>query len=227
MPATLGQSCYARRKDKTMSDNSLDKAPEANPQALMSALVTEHFVLQSAASSTISESGSRASIYLAALSSGLVAVGFSSGSPGILAALACTIFPTIFILGCFTVVRLIDTSIAAVVAQSRIEVIRRYYLGLDPAAAAFFPLDNSAQSGTLGVRYGATSVLFTTASMIAVVNAVLGGAGVTVILSIAVRVPIFAGVLVGTVVGLVILGFSLYYQVRRFAPIRRAAQLAA
>jgi hypothetical protein len=47
----------------------------------MSALVTEHFVLQSAASSTISESGSRVAIYLSALSSGLVAIGFASSSP--------------------------------------------------------------------------------------------------------------------------------------------------
>lgn len=42
----------------------------------MSALVTEHFVLQGTSSSTISESGSRLSIYLSALSSGLVAIGY-------------------------------------------------------------------------------------------------------------------------------------------------------
>jgi MarR family transcriptional regulator, organic hydroperoxide resistance regulator len=41
----------------------------------MSALGTEYFVLQSTASSTISESGSRVSIYLSSLASGLVALG--------------------------------------------------------------------------------------------------------------------------------------------------------
>ena len=196
----------------------------ADPQALLSALVTEHFVLQSAASSTISESGSRASIYLAALSSGLVAIGFSSGSPDILAALVFTVFPTVFILGTFTVVRLVDTSIASVVAQARIELIRRYYIGLDPAAARFFPLDNSATAGTLGVHYGASSVLFTTASMIAVVNAVLGGAGLAVILSLSTALPIQAVVAFGAVAGLVLLALAVAYQVRRFAPVRSAAR---
>lgn len=198
--------------------------PESNPAALLSALVTEHFVLQSAAGATISESGSRASIYLAALSSGLVAVGFSSSSPDILAALVCTIFPTVFILGCFTIVRLVDTSIASVVAQSRIERIRRYYINLDPAAAPFFPSDDNARAGTLGVRYGAASVLFTTASMIAVVNSVLGGAGLAVILSISTDLPLLARVLLGAVAGLILLGVSLGYQVKRFAPIRAAGR---
>ncbi|MCU1479373.1 MAG: hypothetical protein JWQ19_159 [Subtercola sp.] len=186
----------------------------------MSALVTEHFVLQSAASSTISESGSRASIYLAALSSGLVAVGFSSSSPGILAALSFTVFPTIFILGCFTVVRLIDTSIANVVAQNRIELIRRFYASLDPAAGAYFEPDNTAMAGTMGVKYGRTAVLFTTASMITVVNSVLGGAGIAVVLTIGSGVPLIAAVTIGITFGLLVLGLFLDYQVRRFQPAR-------
>ena len=48
-------------------------ADDKRPPEFMSALVTEHFVLQSAASSTISESGSRVAIHLSALSSGLAA----------------------------------------------------------------------------------------------------------------------------------------------------------
>ena len=65
----------------------------------MSALVTEHFVLQGTSSSTISESGSRVSIYLSALSSGLVAIGFASASHRALESLAFTILPVVFILG--------------------------------------------------------------------------------------------------------------------------------
>ena len=45
-------------------------------------------MLQSVASSTISESGSRVSIYLSSLASGLVALGFSSSSPRAFASLA-------------------------------------------------------------------------------------------------------------------------------------------
>jgi len=93
----------------------------------MSALVTEHFVLQSVASATISESSSRVTIYLSSLSSGLVAMGFASASHKALAALAFTVLPTVFLLGCFTIVRLIDTSVGNIVSQRRMERIRHYY----------------------------------------------------------------------------------------------------
>jgi hypothetical protein len=65
-------------------------------------------VLQSTASSTISESGSRVSIYLSSLASGLVALGFSSSSPHAFASLAFTVLPTVFVVGWFTIVRLTD-----------------------------------------------------------------------------------------------------------------------
>jgi hypothetical protein len=51
------------------------------PGALMSALTTEHFVLQSALSANTGEVGTRASLYLFSLSSSLVALGFASQSP--------------------------------------------------------------------------------------------------------------------------------------------------
>ncbi|GAB3607054.1 hypothetical protein GCM10027413_24630 [Conyzicola nivalis] len=207
-----------------MTDEQPTPAAAEDRAALLSALVTEHFVLQSAASSTIGESGSRASIYLATLSSGLVAIGFSSSNPDILAGLAFTIFPTVFILGCFTVVRLIDTSIANVVALNRIELIRRYYSHLHPLAKQYFAPDDSTEAGTLGVRYRARSVLFTAASMVAVVNAVVGGAGLTVILSIGTTFPAGVGVALGVVAGVVVLGLGLAYQVRRFAPLLSASR---
>jgi hypothetical protein len=46
--------------------------------AFMSALVTEHYVLQAAASATVSEAAARSSLYVYSLSSSLVAVGFVS-----------------------------------------------------------------------------------------------------------------------------------------------------
>jgi hypothetical protein len=102
-------------------------ADDKPPPEFMSALVTEHFVLQSTSSSTISESGSRVSMYLSALSSGLVAIGFASSTPHALASLAFTVLPTVFVLGLFTIVRLIDTSVANIISQRRMEKIRAYY----------------------------------------------------------------------------------------------------
>jgi len=85
----------------------------------MSALVTEHFALQSVSSATISESGSRAALYLSALSSGLVAIGFASASRKSLAALSFPVLPTVYILGWFTIVRLVETSVENIVCSRR------------------------------------------------------------------------------------------------------------
>ncbi len=191
---------------------------EKAPPELMSALVTEHFVLQSAASATISESGSRVTIYLSSLSSGLVAIGFASSSPHALAALGFTVLPTVFVLGCFTVVRLIDTSVANVISLRRMERIRRYYASITPWAAGYFEADDSV-TGNHGVRYSRWSFLFTMASMVIVVNAVLGGATVTLACTLAAKVPVPAATAIGIIAGLALLALGLLYEHRRLTPV--------
>lgn len=189
---------------------------EPDSSAFMSALVTEHFVLQSLASSTISESGSRSALYLSTLSSGLVAIGFASSNPAILAALAFTVFPTIFLLGCFTVVRLVDTSIENITAQERIELIRRHYASLHPTAPSFFVGGDDPRTAAMGVRYSAWSILFTMASMVGVVNSVLAGAAAALALSVGTGTATTAATGVGVLIGLLVLTVTLEYQRRRF-----------
>jgi hypothetical protein len=87
--------------------------------AFLSALNTEHLVLQSASSATVNESAARASIYVMALSSFLVAMGFVSRSPGAFDPLVASVLPALFLLGLFTVIRLVD--------------INGQYLGSSPA----------------------------------------------------------------------------------------------
>lgn len=183
-------------------------------QAFIGALANEQFGLQSAAGATISESGSRSGLYFSSLSSGLVAVGFASSSPGALEALSFTVLPTVFILGWFTVVRLVDTSVQNLVALERIEAIRRYWASLDPSGDAFFPSD-STPSGSRGVRYGKASSLFTTATMVAAVNSVLGGAIAVLALVMGAHLGLPGAVPIGLAVGLALLVASLAYQRRR------------
>jgi hypothetical protein len=71
----------------------------ARQAALLSALVTGHFVLQSAASTTVSEAAGRASLYLSVLSGSLVALGFAAQSPGMFAPFAATVLRAVFVLG--------------------------------------------------------------------------------------------------------------------------------
>jgi len=193
-------------------------ADEKDSAAFMSALVTEHLALQTIASSTISESGNRAAIYLSALSSALVAMGFASSSPRALAALAFSVFPTVFILGYFTIVRLINTSVQNIVALRRIEAIRRYYASLLPTAPAYFQPDTEAQ-GLHGVRYRGGSILFTTASMMIVVNFVLGGATITLFCALVATLSIPIAAVIGALAGVALLLLSLWYEYRRLGPL--------
>ncbi len=74
--------------------------------ALLSALTTEHFVLQTANNSTYSEASARSTLYVMALSSSLVAIGFVAGSTDLLIPFAAIVLPVVFLLGIFTVMRL-------------------------------------------------------------------------------------------------------------------------
>jgi len=190
-----------------------DTDPDKPPPEFMSALVTQHFVLQGTSSSTISESGSRVSIYLSALSSGLVAIGFASGSHRALESLAFTVLPTVFMLGWFTVVRLIDTSVANAVAQRRMDRIAAYYATLHQSGAPFFETDDRS------VRYGRWAFLFTMASMVIVVNSVVGGATLAMVFALAVHAVTPVPVVAGIVTGAVLLAAGLRYQHRRLTPV--------
>ncbi|MBB6554823.1 hypothetical protein [Nonomuraea rubra] len=70
--------------------------------ALMSALTTEHFVLQTAISTATSEESARATLYVMALSSSLVALGFAAPPSPAFAPLAATLLPALAILGLLT-----------------------------------------------------------------------------------------------------------------------------
>ncbi len=64
--------------------------------AFLTALTTEHFVLQTAASATVSEAAARASLYVLSLSSSLVAMGFASRSQEVFLSFAAAVLPALF-----------------------------------------------------------------------------------------------------------------------------------
>ncbi|NLP84201.1 hypothetical protein HF576_10085 [Microbacterium sp. CFH 90308] len=191
--------------------------------ALHSALGTELFVLQSAASSTISEAGTRSTIYLATLSGGLVALGFAGSSPSLLAVMTFTVLPTIFMLGWFTVVRLVDTSVESITARHRMARIRAYFASLHPLGPTLIAQDDPRTNGELGVRYARSSFLFTMASMVGAVNSVVGGALVTLVLTIGLGLRTLPATLFGIAAGLVLLLATLRYERRRIASVNSGA----
>src|SRR5262245_17455459 len=83
-------------------------------QALLTVFTTEHFALQGGRGSTVAESGTRSALYGGAVSSGLVALGFVGGrgdDRDTFNGFALVILPTLYFVGLFTFVRLVQNSI--------------------------------------------------------------------------------------------------------------------
>ena len=188
---------------------------EKDAPALLGALASEQFLLQSIASSTISEAGTRSMVYLSTLSGGLVAIGFTSSAEGLLGPLAFTVLPTIWVLGWFTVVRLVDTTIENITVERRMERIRAHYATLGPYASTFFSEEDPLTTGKYGVHYSKWSILFGMASMIGVVNAVLGGAVTALAVSVGIGASNTVATLSGVGVGILVLVATFAYQRRR------------
>src|SRR5581483_7570302 len=143
--------------------------------AFMSALVTEHFVLQTAANATVSEAGARASLYIFSLSSSLVAMGFVSRSREVFMPFVATVLPALFLLGVFTVIRLVDNAIENRQCLIGIARIRSYYRTLTPEAAVYFAAREGRWPETLSTPALRLGLL------VAFVNSIVAGAGVTLL----------------------------------------------
>jgi len=196
---------------------------QAREQAFMSALVTEHFAQQSAASATISESSSRASLYLLSLSSSLVALGFAAQSKQAFIYFAAGVLPAIFVLGIFSFIRVTDTSVANLNSLRAIVRIRRFYAGLVPEAEKFFG-DHGADGDFataltfLGTTRSWINALFSMASTLAAINSLVAGVGVVILLvAILGAGSIGLAVAIAAVVVIVLMVLAVMYQLRRFA----------
>ncbi len=195
---------------------------EAKEQAFMSALVTQHFDLRSAASATIGESSSRASLYLFSLSSSLVALGFTAQKGEAFTIFAAAVLPAIFVLGLFTFVRVCDTAIENVIALRSIVRIRRFYSSLTPDAGRYFEVgsradDTEATMDVMATNRSWLGVLFTTGTMIAAINSIVGGVGVTLLSNAALGPNDLAiAVVAGCGVTVMLVVAAILYQWRRF-----------
>jgi hypothetical protein len=164
-----------------------DRAHVPNDPAVLTVLTTEHFALQGGRGSTVSESGTRSALYVGAVSSGLVALGFvgrGGDDSDTFNWFALVILPTLYLLGLFTFVRLVQNSIEDMFLGRAINRIRQYYFRVIGKDAGYVML--GAHDDPLGVLSNSGSahasrrqLYFTLAMMIAVLNAVVGGSAVT------------------------------------------------
>jgi hypothetical protein len=179
------------------------------PQAFMTALVTEHFVLQGARSTLTSEIASRAALYLAALTGSLIALGFVARDASILGPFATAVIPALWILGEFTYWRLVQGGVEDLHHSWEMQRIRAYYRHLVPPGLPFFaeaiaPESVGPERRFMGVTARALNVFLTASSMIGAINSMLAGAGVALAAHAAANVSAGAAIGLAVVVAVVL-----------------------
>jgi hypothetical protein len=145
---------------------------ESNRQEVLTALTTEHFGLAGARAQTTGESSARAALYISSVSSTLVALGFIGQISDVgdtFKVFALTALPTLYILGLY---------------GRAINRIRHHYLELAGEQRRLFMLtghdDAQGVIRNMGISLQRRQQFFTTGSMIAVINSVVGGAAVAI-----------------------------------------------
>jgi hypothetical protein len=144
---------------------------------------TEHFNLQTARTATVAEANGRANIYLAALSSSLIALAFIGQMSRVGTAFytfALVLLPVLGFIGVVTFQRLVQSSMEDIAYARRMARVRAFYLDVAPELGSYLlslpelaeprPAHHASPSGW--------QLALTTAGMVAIVNgAVLGAAG--------------------------------------------------
>jgi hypothetical protein len=150
-------------------------------------------------------------MYLGSLSAALVSLGFVaqiSATGDTFRVFALVVLPTLFALGVFTFVRLVESAVEDIYYGRAINRIRTYYLEQAGPEARWFMLeghdDVPGVLRNMGLTPSGHQLYFTASSAIAVVNSVVGGAAV----GIAIWVALDASLAAAAIVGAVVLAFS-------------------
>jgi hypothetical protein len=210
----------AASQNRVADDNGRMDAKD-DRSALLSAMTTEHVVMQSAISAALSEAQSRANIFIGALSGALVAMGFATQSETIFLPFVATVLPAIFVMGVFTVLRLVDVSVESARAEICIATIRRFYRSLGGDAETLFSPELGR--GPEGKANPATRLGFfvgywtTAAAMIAVIDAMVAAAGVVLLLHLGTGLNLIVAILIGAAAALGLLVAFHYLQKMRIA----------
>ena len=156
-------------------------------KAFMTALGTEHFALQGARGQINAEMTGRAALYLATVSSTLIAFGFVARDRSAFVPFAAAVLPALLILGEFTFIRLVAASIEDLRYLYAIQQIRTYYRGLVPDGLTFFAditISNPRVAAThaMGMSPSWLNIVYSAGSMIAAINSIVAGIGIALIL---------------------------------------------
>ena len=199
--------------DNTDRGNRPDQADGDPRPAVVTFVTTEHFTLQGARSSTISESTSRASVFLGAVSGGLIALGLvaTAAKTGVAFYMfGLILLPTLAFVGLATFHRVLQTGIEDLAYARRIAQLRDYYFDHAPELARL--LNPAERLPTPGLGIGLWQQLVTVAGMVAVITAVLAGSAGGLLAAVASGHSLIAGLVAGVVVAAAVLTGLMRYQ---------------
>ncbi len=169
---------------------------------LVSIVTTEHYNLQTGRSMTISEANGRSSLFVGAVSSGLIALTFVGQISHLGTAFfvfSLVVLPTLLFMG-------LQSGSADVNYARGINRIRHLYLEYAPQMQPYFILsshdDTSLPMENLGANISWWQVFLSMAGMMAVLNSVLAGSFVGLLLA-AFIVPLWVCTIAGVVTFLV------------------------
>jgi hypothetical protein len=156
------------------------------------------------------------------VSSALVGLGLTaqvSSGGTVFRVFALVALPTLFVLGVFTFVRLVELGIEDFLLGRAINRIRLHYLEHASDTARYFMLsgndDATGVLGNVGMSPAPWRLCITAAIAVAVVDAVVGGAAVALVVGIALGTSLGVAVLVGAAAALTALGAAMRFQYTR------------
>jgi hypothetical protein len=202
-----------------MTDESLPGSgePADGPSSLAPSFVTtEHFTLQEARASTISESTGRATMFLGVVSGGLVALGLIATATRVgtaFYAFGLALLPTLTFVGLVTFERALQSGIEDHDYALRISRLRAFYFDAAPEIVQYMPrwtLQDRLHAEELSRRQGSRTV----AGMVAVITGVLAGATVALLVAVLASHSLAAALSAGGVVALGTLLALIEYQHR-------------
>jgi hypothetical protein len=193
----------------------------SDPRAwAVSFITTEHFTLQGARGSTIAESTGRATMFLASVSGGLVALGLvatATGVSGAFFAFGLILLPTLAFVGLVTFERVLQSGLEDLGYARRIARLRAYYFDYAPEITPYIlSVPREERLHVQGLCSGFFQGFRTVAGMVGVITAVLAGSEVSLAIAAAVDAPA-AALASGCGVGLAALVAVMRYQLRAWA----------
>ncbi len=190
----------------TRSTSKKEANSAVTQPAAISFVTTEHFTLQGARASTISESIGRASMFLASLSGGLVALGLMATATHVgtaFYAFGLILLPTLAVLGLLTFQRTLQSGIEDYGYARRIARLRAYYFDTAPELVPYLAsVDEPDRLRIQGLTGGRWQTFRTIAGTVGVITAVVAGSAVGLAVAVVSSNSIPAALAGGGCVGL-------------------------